>query len=133
MRACEDELKEWEETGIRPVGNIGQPPLEFNNTKVQDGTLFVGRFGRSFNKACRMRTGSDLANASWWRWLLFFASVFPLDLLGLALANLITLVVMAYGLGGEHVRSLSCWQLWACRIADLCQALCPLSLCGRVE
>jgi hypothetical protein len=66
--------------------------------------LIISEYTRSLETACRMTTGSDLAKAALWRWLLFFALYFPLGLVGLILARFLTFLVWSYGLGGDHVR-----------------------------
>jgi hypothetical protein len=68
--------------------------------------LIISGYARTLDTACRMSTGVDVAKAAVWRWLLFFAMYFPLGLVGLILAKLITFLVWSSGLGGDHVRTL---------------------------
>lgn len=75
--------------------------------------LLINTVNLDLDLACRLSESSALRNASWWRWLTFFAIWYPLGFLGQVISRIIAAIVGSYALG-SNVRSTPCMCPYAC-------------------
>jgi hypothetical protein len=79
---CEDKFAECDQD----PSQIGCPPAP---------RLKIGEYTRTVQRACHMKELKHYQGLAWWRWIIFIAMFWPLDLVAHGLAKILAGIVSA--------------------------------------